>query len=351
MVWYCTREQVKSALDMRETARNNAVIDRTIEAVSREIEAPGALNRVFAPTVETRYFDWPDYTRTGQSPTRIDIDGSRPLISISALSAGGVTISATDYFLRPDTGPPFTHIEIDLASSAAFASGDTWQRAISATVLSGYSNSTTPAGTLATTVNTSITAVITSATAAVGVGSVLVCESERMLVTGRTHVSSGYGLGVALTASAADAVVAVSDGTAFAVGEQLLVDSERMLITDIAANSLIVIRAFDGSTLATHAIAAAIYAPRSLIVTRAALGTTAAAHTSPVALAVWDVPGPVNELTIAETVVRLQQKSSAFARTIGAGENERAAPGRDLAEIRKSARRAVGYRELYRGGI
>ena len=52
--WYANREQVKRALDVAETARNNAQIDRAIAASSLSIEKQ--LRRRFYPWDGTRYF-------------------------------------------------------------------------------------------------------------------------------------------------------------------------------------------------------------------------------------------------------------------------------------------------------
>src|SRR5690606_22447868 len=56
--WYTTRETVKAALDYKETARNDAQVDRAIESASRAVE--GLLHRRFYPETATRYFDWPN---------------------------------------------------------------------------------------------------------------------------------------------------------------------------------------------------------------------------------------------------------------------------------------------------
>src|SRR5687768_3089573 len=114
-------------MDSKETARDNARVDRAIAAASRAIE--GQTLRKFYPLTATRTFDWPaPYSRSW----RLWLD-ENDLISVSALSSGGTTIAASDFFLRPDIGPPFTYVEIDLASSASFGGGSTHQRDISIT--------------------------------------------------------------------------------------------------------------------------------------------------------------------------------------------------------------------------
>ena len=56
-VWYCTREDVKRALDVKETVQSNGQIDRRIAASTDSIE--GLCHRRFYPWTGTRYLDWP----------------------------------------------------------------------------------------------------------------------------------------------------------------------------------------------------------------------------------------------------------------------------------------------------
>lgn len=348
-IWYATREDVKAELDVKETARSNGRIDRVLESASRSVE--GLLHRRFAPVTATRYFDWPSgqYAR----PWRLWLDDNE-LISVTSLSSGGTTISASDYFLEPNrSGPPYTRIEIDLSSSAAFGGGDTHQRDITITGLWGYANDETTVGTTASAISATTATTVNvngAASALLGVGSVLRVDSERMLITGRSMLTTGQTLGGSgLTAQANSVTVTVSDGTAFAVDEVLLVDSERMLIVDIADNNLTVKRAWDGSVLAAHSVGATIYAPRTLTVTRGALGTTAATHSSGATVYRWDPPGPVRELTIAEALNTLMQGQSGYARVVGSGEAQREASGRGLADLRNSVYTSHGRKARIRG--
>lgn len=338
-VWYATRESVKGALDSAETARNNSQVDRAIESASRSVE--GLLKRKFYPLTATRYFDWPDLRRS--RPWRLWLDGDE-LISVTSLVAGGVTIPSTDYFLEPaNDGPPFTHVEIDLASSSAFSAGSTHQRALAVTGVFGYSADEAAAGALAEALDASETGVDVTDSAAVGVGDIIKVDSERMTVSGKSMLTTGQTLQTPLTASNAETTVAVTTGSAFAVGEVVLLDSERMLVVDVAGNNLIVKRAWDGSVLAAHT-GSTIYAPRTLTVTRGALGTAAAVHSSAAAVTRHEVPGLVRELCIAEAINTIQQETSGYARTIGSGENERPAGGQGLTSIRFEARARFGRR-------
>ncbi len=345
---YVSRERVKRALDVAETARSDASVDDAIEAASRMIDggSPGAglLRRRFYPETTTRYFDWPgdSYAR----PWRLWL-GAHDLISVTTLTAGGTTIASTDYFLRPDHGPPYTHVEIDLESSAAFAAGSTHQRAIAITGTFGYSADEASAGALVEALDGSETGVDVNAagSVAIGVGDIIKVDSERMIVTGRAQLDTGQNLtSTSLTADKSNVSVTVADGTGFSVGEVVLLDSERMLVVDIAGNSLTVKRAHDGTVLAAHTHTTCdIYAPRTLTVTRGALGTTAATHSTSTAIARHVVPALVAELCLAQALVNLGLRSSGYADTAGAGESaQRVAAGRGLAQIRSDAIEAYG---------
>lgn len=335
-VFYCTREDVKGAADFKTTARNDTQIDLAVDAASRSIE--GLLKRRFYPETRTMTFDWPSEQHS--APWRLWLDANE-VISVSALTAGGTTIAPADYFLRPDDGPPYTRIEIDLASSAAFTSGTTHQRAVSVTGLFGHSADEAPAGALAEALDDSETGVDVTSSAAVGVGSIIKVDSERMTVTAKAPLDTGQNLATPLTATASNTTVAVADGTALNVGEVITLDAERMLIVDIAGNNLLVIRAWDGTVLADHT-SPDVYAPRTLTVTRGALGTTAASHLTATAVTRHVMPALVRSLAIAETLSTLAQEGAAYARTVGAGDNQMEAAGKGLRALRCDALSAYG---------
>jgi hypothetical protein len=334
---YATREDVMRALDVKQSARNAAQVDRALQSASRSID--GLCHRRFYPEIATRSFPYPG----PQSATswRLWLNANE-LISVTTLTSGGTTIAASDYFLEPNEyGPPYNRLEIDLDSSAAFGGGDTHQRDITITGLWGYRDDETTVGALAEALDASETAVDVNAAASalVGVGSVLRVDTERMLVTSRTMADTGQNVGGAgLTAQQNSVTLTVSDGTAFAVDEILLVDSERLLVVDIAGNNLTVQRAWDGTVLAAHAAGADIYAARTLTVTRGALGTTAATHADASTVVRWDPPGLIRDLTIAEVLTRLTNEQAGYARTRkqgDGGDTERAKATFDLPGLRE----------------
>lgn len=335
-VWYATREDVKSALDSKETARNNGQIDRAIEAVSRLIDRK--LHRRFYPEQDTRYFRYPAEWQ-GRS-WRLWLDDDE-VISVSALTSGGTALSPSDYFLEPvNFGPPYTHIEINLDGNAAFSSGGTPQRSIAVTGLFGNADDEAPAGALAEALDDSETEVDVTDSAAIGIGQLIRVDSERMIVTGRRALTTGQTLQADLTASAADVTVAVTTGSAYAVDELILVDSERMRIVEIAGNNLTVKRAFDGTVLAAHTTGATIYAGRTLTVERGALGTTAATHDTAAAVRKHTPPGLIRQLTVAECLNELLGE--------GAGGGANSPDMRYLKDLREQVRDTYGRKARVR---
>lgn len=328
VVSYCSREDVKASLDVKESARANAQIDRLIKASSRAIE--GLTHRFFYPWTGTKYFDWPNdqYAKTG----RLWLN-QHELVSASSVTTSGTVISSADYFLEPvNSGPPYSHLDLDLGSSASFDSGDTAQRSIAITGVF-YQLDETTAGALAEALDSSETAIDVTDSAAIGVGHIIRVDTERMIVRGKSMLTTAQTLQTPVTASNADVIMAVTTGSAYNVDEIILLDSERMLIVDIAGNNLIVKRAWDGSVLASHT-GSTIYALRTLNVIRGALGTTAASHDTASVINKHLPPPLVEQLAIAETLTALQQEGSAYARVVGSGDNQREASGKGLADLR-----------------
>jgi hypothetical protein len=340
---YATVDDVRAALDVAESARSDRQITRILRGVSRDID--GQMHRRFYPLVATRTFDWPD--RAHGRSWRLWL-GRDELISVTILSSGGTTIAAGDYLLRPDHGPPYDRIELNLSSSASFGGGATHQRDVTVTGVWGHGADTEAAGTLAEDLDATETGVDVSDSTLIGVGDLLLVGSERMVVTGRGMLDTGQDLTSALTASTAAVAFTVASGAALAVGETLLVDSERMRVTDIAANTVTVRRAVDGSVLAAHSSGASVFAPRTLTVVRGALGTTAAAHSTAAAVSRHVVPDPIRDLAVAEALVRLGREQAGYARTVGSGDGVRAAPGGDIRDIRA---RAAPYRRTRHAAI
>jgi hypothetical protein len=312
---YASREAVQRALDFAETARTDEQVDRAIEAASDDVE--GFLHRRFYPTLTTRYFDWPNgsYSR----PWRLWLDANE-LISITTLTSGGVVLDPADYFLRRSDDldePPYTSVEINLATSAAYGGGPTTQRDIAIYGLYGHSANEAAVGTLVTGINTSAVGVDLSAAGTVGVGDLIRVDTERMLVAGRAMLDTGQNLAGDLEDSDAATLVAAANGTASS-GEVILIDAERMLVVDVAGDNLVVKRGWDGTVLAAHTSGADVYAARALTVQRGVCGTTAASHSLGAPVVRHVPPSLVRDLCVAEAIEQLLQETAGYARPTGA---------------------------------
>lgn len=306
--WLATREDVASALDIKSTARDFTQIDREIEAASRSVER--LLHRRFAPTLDTRYFDWPNQQMGRSWDLWLD---ENELISLpSAITSDGASIPPGNCFLEPvNYGPPFNRLSVSLASTSAFSSGSTFQQAVAVTGLYGYTDDSRFAGTTVGTfaVDNNVAYVVEQH---VGVGTVLQIESERLICTDRGMADTTVTVSGSLDASAAATLVGISAATIYA-GEVLLIDSEQMLVTDVVASGVLVKRAWSGTPLAAHSNGAAIYSQRAFTVERGALGTTAAAHADGTTWTSWVVPGPVRDLCIAEVLAKFGKETSGYA--------------------------------------
>lgn len=337
-----TREAVKKALDVKMTARSDDDVDRAIQAASRAVE--GQLHRRFYPIDATHFWDWPNYQY--RSPWTLDFDkwelAAVPTAD-DAVTTGGQPIPLAECFFEPvNEGPPFTYLELNRSTTAAFGVGPTPQRDIAITGTFGYDVVATPAGTLsAALTDTTGTLVSVANGAAAGVGDVILVDGERMLLSDKAAVASGQIQQGSLAASGADQVIGVSSGAGFFVGEVLILDAESVLVTGTAPASVTVKRAWDGTTLATHS-AAVIYAFRSWTVTRGAFGTSTATHLISAPITRYVVPSLVQQYALAEAENNLLQGLSGYARTVGSADNTRPVSGQALADIRAQAYAAHG---------
>lgn len=343
-VSYTTREAIRLALDFKETVRDNARIDEAMFASSREIE--GCLHRVFYPQVRERRFDWPNSQRA--KPWRLWLDDLQ-LVELVSASSGGVNIPLGDLVLYPDSGPPYSRVEINLDSNSAFGSGSSHQNDVTLVGLWGYQLYEVLCGLSTAAMDDAQTTINVTNSSSIGVGHCIRADTERMLVIGRSMLDTTQDTTNQLDAQMADVLVGVADGTAFSVGEIVLVDGERMLIVDIVGNNLVVKRAWDGSVLATHSLGGSVYAPRTLFVERGALGTEAATHSDGSLLVRWSPPSLIQSLAKALSIDIVLQESAGWARTSGSGESERETRAAGLAKLWDKAYTAYGRMARTRG--
>lgn len=333
---YATVERVMRASDIKASAwvKDEIVeaLESSSDAVDRLVNIGDETRPAFAPWKGSITFDWP--TPNNGYAYRLWLNQFR-LHSLTTLVSGGDDISSMA-LPWPASGPPYSAIEVDTSGtdSLDIADSGTGQRSQVATGVWGVAGEdrTRTAWTLGASINASVTAATLNA--AVGIGSIVLIGSERMIVEDRAWTDSGQTAN-ALTANVAAQSITVATGSAFLAGEEILIDSERMLVRDVAGNALTVQRASSGSTLAAHSNAAAIYWARSCAVERGALGTTAAAHSSGDAISIYRAPALAEQLTIAYAQWRRGNESAGYARTIGQGESERQVSARAIADLER----------------
>lgn len=346
---YCRREDVKRSLDIKETARNNAKIDRAIESAARKID--GHLHRKFYPEDKTVLFDWPNYQRA--YPWRIWFDGSEladTTINVPVVTSGGNVINAADIFWGPwNYAPPFTFLELNRATPASFGQGATPQRDVSIAGTFGYSTETDPAGTLTASMDTTAATAAVSDSSLVGVGSILIAGSERMLVADRAMTDTSVAFTGSLTTdSAADNLLTVADSSLFGIDEVLRADAERLLVVDILPSDVLVVkRAWDGTVLATHT-SGTLYASRSLTVVRGALGTAAASHSNGDALTIHRVPPVIRDLAIAESGSQVLSETGGYTDPQGEAGASISGLGASLADLWDEAETVYGRKNRSR---
>lgn len=348
-VTYATRADVTNTLLLAPTTHNKLLVDRKLRAATRSVE--GYLHVRFYPELKTVSFDWPNYQYAGTN--RLWLEGNT-LISITTMTSGGTVIPSTDYILRRAdhrSEPPYTYVELNTSKSSVFKAGTTSQNAVSIQGLYGYNDTdlTVPNGSLGGNITAGAGSMVVNPSTGdfnLSAGSLLMIGTERITVLDSLMSSIGQNLLNDLTAVQGDRTVTVTTGSAFASGETILIGTERMRIDDIAGNTLIVTRAWDGTTLATHSLGAGspIYGLRTFTISRGVLGSTAAAHTAADSVYSHEFPALINELTVAEAIVMIEQAGAGYARVVGAGPNTREATGKGLDDIREQAMQAYGRR-------
>lgn len=339
VVWCATLEDVKAATDTRETARNNRQVGRAIAAATDSVE--DLLGRRFYPEVDVRVADWPGHVDP--------VDGSRvvwlgrdELVVLDELTVGGVLVDEQSWSLLSDRDgePPYVAVRLD--PSVTLPPGVAAAGAVGLAGTFGFWLAEDAAGALTDSIDADKATVDVSDSSTVGVGSLLRIGAERMLVDRKSMMDTGQNTLGALTKNAPDQLLLVGSGAAFAEGETVMVDAEKMLVVEIAANTLVVKRAWDGSALADHGSGVDVYAPRRLTVRRGVLGTTAAVHDAGAVVARHRDPDLVRQLGVAESLVGMAQENAAYGRTVGSEGAERPAAGAGIEDLRTRARKAYG---------
>lgn len=361
-VCYANRTEVQRSVDFQPGTDVNAALDRALTTAADNID--GHLHRVFYPSDDTRFFDWPAQGGSGggqyASPWRLYLD-ENDLVCMTSLVTGGVTITLDQVFIAPWDNPVkgrpyYSQIELDRSTSAAFGgNAQTPQYSIGVSGTWGYGADADPAGALAAGVGAADTTITTTDGSRIGPGDLMILGygrgtapfpssaphagaiqpylGERILVTDAAAVATGLtqsGSGAG-TPSAGDQSLSVTGSGSLNAGEVIVLDSEDMLVEKIVAGVATVRRAWNGTTLAAHS-GAAVYAFREFSVVRGQLGTAAASYEAAAAVSRHRVAPLVRDLEIAEAAGQLLQEGSGYARTVGSGEAAHPAPGIALAD-------------------
>ena len=372
----CNRYEAQRSVDFRPGVDVNDALDRAIMSAAEEAE--GELKRVFYPSDDTRYFDWPTQGMSGggqyADPWRLWFDDN-DIAVMTNLVSGGVTLPLNQVYLRPWENPRkgrpyFAAVELDRAYNVQFGNNaQSPQYSIGVTGTWGYGADADPAGSLAADVDEDDATVTVTNGALAGPGDLVVLgygrgtapfpgsdphagaiqpfTGERCLVTDVAAVETGLtqdGSGVTSALDNDQQLQWTGEGQLNA-GEVITLDSEDMLVEKIVGSVATVRRAFNGSTITTHS-GAVIWAWRQWSVLRAQLGSSyAGPYESGAAVSRHRVPQLVRDLGIALSENQLLQEGSGYARTVGSGESAMPAPGAGLA-----AKWAAAQKRHGRGG-
>ena len=378
-VCYCNRTEAQRSIDFKDGLDVFASLDRALQSAADNID--GQFHRVFYPSDDTRFFDWPNQGGSGggqyAEPWRLWFNENDVTV-LTALVTGGQTIPLSQVFLEPVNNPqkglPFyTYLELDRSSTAAFGgNAQTPQHAIALTATWGYGADADLAGALAANVGTSDTTITVTDGSKAGPGDLIVLgygrgtapfpsmtgyagaiapyTGERILVTDVSAVATGLTQsgGGCSTQNAADNALTTTGSGALVAGEVIVLDQEDMLVEQVTGGVATVRRAWNGTPIATHS-AATVYAFRQFSVNRAQLGTTAASYTANAAVYRHRIPPLVRDLAIAEAAGQVLQEGAGYARTTGSGESAHPAPGIALADKWDEARARHGRKARHRG--
>ena len=331
--WYTTREAVKRAGKINGVL-SDVQIDRIIESVSRQLDL--STRRFFLPRTETRLFRWPPTQTSLLTVLWLDQD----LLSVTTLKSEAqnttpTTISSSDFFLEPNNqGPPYDRIEIDLSSTAAYQAGDSPQRSISVAGSWGYTSNTRSGGTVASGLDSdaAATTMVCSNASRIGVGDTLLIQSEQIFVSERDFAALDSKLiNGALTSNQSEVTITVDSSHGIVAGEVIRIESEQMYVVSVATNDLTVIRAYNGSVLASPSDDTAIHINRTLTIERGVNGTTAATHADATSITPYEPPLDIQSLCLGETLAMFAQEEAQWGRAIGPGDAARDITTLDLA--------------------
>jgi hypothetical protein len=303
---YCTLTELMDDLDLAgvKAWKEQQALDKIKDAsdwIDRHLGE-------FIPVTETRKFD-------GFGGIDLWVGA---VLAVDTIIDDGETLQASDYLLYPlgrlwELGP---YARITIAPDAtALSSWSHEEDIISIAARWGKYEHTIDTGTTVSAQNDSDAALVVDNGAVIGLGAVLLIDTEQELV-------EAYGAATDSTATlngdldASSEEVPVSDGTKLGINEIIKVEFEQMVVRDISGNTLLVERGWNGTKKVTHAATTAAYVYRTFTVKRAVNGTTAAAH-STANIGRYVPPDIVNYLCRQIATLMLKKAQSGYAGKIG----------------------------------
>lgn len=293
---YCTEDEVIA--DLRLPGSEPGLFSR-VQAASRFLER--RLGK-FLPMTAARTF-LPSYRAS------LGID---PLLAVTSVEHGSVTLVSSDYALHPygrfwENGP-YTRIEnLDGA----------WTEEVVITGRWGVYEETKSLG-MSVSLTDSATTLAVSNGALVSPGMTLLVGTEQVLVSGWSAAADS-GETLAADIDAASEEITVSDGAVFHEGEVIQLSTEDCRVQRVRGDTLVVGRGWNGTAKAEHDSGAAVYVRRTAAVERGVNGTTAAAHTN-AAAAQLIVPEDLNWLARQIAGLMRMKAAAGFAGKSGSVE-------------------------------
>ncbi len=303
---YCTLDELIDDLEIMgiKSWKESQALDK-IKAVSDLIDEEIGQ---FIPITESRNLD-------GNGRLDLYVD---PLLAITTLTIDGTSIASTQYVLYPlsrywENGP-YNRLTVDPDATQM----SVWMREIDVITIAGrwgkYEKTEATGASVenATQIEAAGTSLLVGDASRISLGAVLLVGSEQMLVTTREAATDS-------TADTAEAIdvseeeIDVTDGTKVKVGEVIKIDFEQMRVLDIATNTLLVERGFNGTKRVAHLTAVGVFVYRTFTVKRGINGTTAAIHLNGVAISRYVPPADIKQLCIQMAALKLKLAQTGYA--------------------------------------
>ena len=147
-------------------------------------------------------------------------------------------------------------------------------------------------------------------------------------------------MGSDLAATNATVTVTLDSSHGVVAGEVIRIDSEQMYVVSVSTNDLTVIRAWDGSVLASHSNNTAIHVNRTLTIERGVNGTTSASHSDEASISKYTPDTDISRWCMAEAIATYHQEHAGWGVIVGTGTGATTLDGRELSQMRQSM---VGY--------